>query len=897
MSVQLILYPQSFNGLNSLSGAGTEHVVDGINFNTLNTSTTALSLAIPTYQSAINALYATMIVNTWYRFSLDTNPPNYASGNAQILVRQGIMQKLSNLIVGQLYDVEIITSVATNLNFYVYSGTSQQSVTPVSTVGANNFQFTATSTNNVIILHSTGVSFCKSISIRQAAQNPSGAIQDLATGQVICDLYEDEDIPLTLSIDDFKNVAEQVQSYSKAFNLPATKRNNQIFDNIFEVTRDTSGLAFNPYVRTQCELKQDGFILFQGYLRLIEIQEKQGEISYNVNLYSEAIALADFLEDRTFKDLDFSELTHQYTYTQIRNSWEGILGLTSPLPVGTFAGTAGASTTGVLRYPFVDWNHSFSYDPSTGFPVLPNLESAFRPFISIKYIIQNIFAASPFSYTSNFIDNDADFQKLFMDFNWGNAQSPTVSNINNYWGQWAFQISGSTASVYAGTTFTNLVLENIGSNSVPPNYNLSTDIITATANGEQYNISGGYRIENTSVGATQTVECQWIKNTSVVFTQTLTISPSSYQDFNFNITQTLLTGETLQAQFKRSNPLSANTVRMYESGTASTSSVIFNVNTVAITSNILLQTLRSELGQWQFLKGIMTMFNLVSVPDKDNPNNIIIEPYKNIFLENSDSTKLDWTDKIDIEEIKLTPLTELNKKTIFKFVEDDDDWAFTFYKSEVENHLYGSQTFDASTSSNNLPTILTGEEEIIAEPFAATVPKPLDTQFSDFIVPSIYSYNPDDGTSEGFDNSPRIMYNNGKQTAALGTFVSCTYYVPAQNGVSGDAFEDEFLQFSHLTDIPTTAATTDFHFGICQLIQPIGNPTTNNLFNTYWLPYLNELYNPNTRTMTLKVNLTPGDINTFKFFDTVFIKNREFRVNKIDYKPNDLAIVEFILIP
>ena len=897
MSVQLILYPQSFNGLNSLSGAGTEHVVDGINFNTLNTSTTALSLAIPTYQSAINALYATMIVNTWYRFSLDTNPPNYASGNAQILVRQGIMQKLSNLIVGQLYDVEIITSVATNLNFYVYSGTSQQSVTPVSTVGANNFQFTATSTNNVIILHSTGVSFCKSISIRQAAQNPSGAIQDLATGQVICDLYEDEDIPLTLSIDDFKNVAEQVQSYSKAFNLPATKRNNQIFDNIFEVTRDTSGLAFNPYVRTQCELKQDGFILFQGYLRLIEIQEKQGEISYNVNLYSEAIALADFLEDRTFKDLDFSELTHQYTYTQIRNSWEGILGLTSPLPVGTFAGTAGASTTGVLRYPFVDWNHSFSYDPSTGFPVLPNLESAFRPFISIKYIIQNIFAASPFSYTSNFIDNDADFQKLFMDFNWGNAQSPTVSNINNYWGQWAFQISGSTASVYAGTTFTNLVLENIGSNSVPPNYNLSTDIITATANGEQYNISGGYRIENTSVGATQTVECQWIKNTSVVFTQTLTISPSSYQDFNFNITQTLLTGETLQAQFKRSNPLSANTVRMYESGTASTSSVIFNVNTVAITSNILLQTLRSELGQWQFLKGIMTMFNLVSVPDKNNPNNIIIEPYKNIFLENSDSTKLDWTDKKDIEEIKLTPLTELNKKTIFKFVEDDDDWAFTFYKSEVENHLYGSQTFDASTSSNNLPTILTGEEEIIAEPFAATVPKPLDTQFSDFIVPSIYSYNPDDGTSEGFDNSPRIMYNNGKQTAALGTFVSCTYYVPAQNGVSGDAFEDEFLQFSHLTDIPTTAATTDFHFGICQLIQPIGNPTTNNLFNTYWLPYLNELYNPNTRTMTLKVNLTPGDINTFKFFDTVFIKNREFRVNKIDYKPNDLAIVEFILIP
>ena len=49
--------------------------------------------------------------------------------------------------------------------------------------------------------------------------------------------------------------------------------------------------------------------------------------------------------------------------------------------------------------------------------------------------------------------------------------------------------------------------------------------------------------------------------------------------------------------------------------------------------------------------------------------------------------------------------------------------------------------------------------------------------------------------------------------------------------------------------------------------------------------------------MTIKVNLGGGDMNTFKFYDTVMIKNRTFRVNKIDYKPNDLSTVEFILIP
>ena len=65
----------------------------------------------------------------------------------------------------------------------------------------------------------------------------------------------------------------------------------------------------------------------------------------------------------------------------------------------------------------------------------------------------------------------------------------------------------------------------------------------------------------------------------------------------------------------------------------------------------------------------------------------------------------------------------------------------------------------------------------------------------------------------------------------------------------------------------------------------------------YWLPYYAQLYNPNTRTMTIKVNLNAGDISTFKFNDKVMLKNRVFRVNKIDYKPNDLATVEFLLVP
>jgi hypothetical protein len=59
------------------------------------------------------------------------------------------------------------------------------------------------------------------------------------------------------------------------------------------------------------------------------------------------------------------------------------------------------------------------------------------------------------------------------------------------------------------------------------------------------------------------------------------------------------------------------------------------------------------------------------------------------------------------------------------------------------------------------------------------------SQFFDLITPSIYSYNADDGTSEGFENSPRIMYNNGIK--ALTRNFCCPYFIP-QNGVSSDYF-------------------------------------------------------------------------------------------------------------
>ena len=832
-------------------------------------------------------------------------------------------------------------------------------------------------------------------------------------GSVVCDLYEEENIPLSLSIDDFKKVTEKVQSYSKAFKLPATKRNSKIFDNIFEVTRTAQdGYSFNPYVKTRCRLKEVGFVLFEGYLRLIDVQDKGGEISYNINLYSEAVALADVLADRTFNNIDFSELEHIYNIDNITDSWDGELELILPLEADSFAGDENDTTTDVLKYPFCDWSHQFiPHDDNGGIdegqPELLNLQTAFRPFIKVKYLIDKIISATPFQITSNFFDS-VDFNKLYMDFNWGTDSSPSTAtdtglatydtSTGDFPGLSGTFDLGDPVN-YATTLFTNIKFYNdsftpemgwdttdhqfvipsgltgvsmdlsatvhfackkscditfewfvhpIGSNPGGQTYTINTQTLSVTgaaagfpiiqlkpfATFTTYEVGSGYIFEggnytnvpsvktnpdgnqstlNVSSIASNEVQGITVSNSGqgynvlgnyeLVFKEQGASSFSSAHSVYSTSTGTiqLASGDKVGLRWKATE---SNAVRQRDMGVYTNvgdkmnnlpSTLSATINYVGTVGNNRLNTIRGDLEQWTFLKGLINMFNLVTVPDKSNPNNILIEPYKDIFVENDDIQTHDWTDKVDGFEKKLTPLTDLKQKTIFKYEEDEDDYAFNVYKkSSGTNFLYGSRLFDASGF-----TILENDiEEIVAEPFAATVIKPLMSQYAPLVVPNIYAYNESDNVSESFENLPRILYDNG-----IVNLQGLKIHIPAQNTVSASELTS-YLQFSHLSSIPTIVSTPpqitdtrDFNFGPLELV-PIGNPSpTNNLFATYWQPYFGELYNPDTRSMTIKVSLNASDINTFNMYDKVFIKNREFRVNKIDYKPGDLSTVEFILIP
>ena len=903
MSVQLVLYPQFYDGyISSSFPVLSEYVSDGTLFSLLNNYT---GYDVPTSSlfPASDAVTAVPAIPAWKRFR-STNPSAqfgvvtmptqisnkiYLYSNASYTSSSGVYQEIQNLNVGVQYELKInITQAGAGGTLFIGNGLLLSSVnmlgglvTSISTAsaGIQTISFTAANTEEVLLLeyrnNNGSTIHIDSISVKDVVNPPSQTYGEVFDGQVICDLYEDEDIPLSLSIDDFKNVAENVQSYSKDFNLPATKRNNKIFSHIFEVTKTYKKIdSFNPYIKTRCILKQDGYDIFQGYLKLLDIVNKEGEISYSVNLFSEPVALKDVLDNRKFRDLDFSELEHDYNKTNIKASWYDSTGVTY-----TNASTSGNRSAVTIKYPFVNWVGSLDKDANDNI-ILGSLEDAFRPFINCKYILKQIFDATQFTYTSSFLDG-ATFSKMYMDFNWGKGNAP---NDIRHIGEANLVTSGITIT----TTYTNV---NFNSNTFPPEFgfNMTTDKFTATSDNSIYQFS--WIINFTSIISGTVALARWIHKDSGGSTlgisgpfPTLGNTTGIGYTLGNNLNITLNAGDTLELQVAAG----ANSA-IQMNGANINGSILID----KMTNSVLLNTLRGDLGQWEYLKGIMNMFNLVMLQDKNNPNNIVIEPYKDVFISNTAGTTLaarsilhDWTDKIDITQIKLSPL-ELVKTTMFMY-EEDEAYPNNYYKSIV-NKDYGSRIFNEPDF-----TLLTGQEEIKATPFAATVMKPIADYLADFVIPVVYSSNDDATEFESFNNKPRILSKISSSPYDLPT--SITYKIPSQNGVSGED-ADKYLRFSHTTAIPATSTDTDLNYGETQLINGMGVSPDDNLYNTYWSPYYDELYNPDTRYMTLKVNLNASDINQFNFYDKVMIKNREYRVNKIEYKPNDLSTVEFILIP
>jgi|TARA_B100000073_G_scaffold268043_1_gene227626 hypothetical protein len=174
------------------------------------------------------------------------------------------------------------------------------------------------------------------------------------------DLFEDEQITLTQTIQDIRDIEKVFTDFSRTFNLPATSVNNKLFkhyyrrdlvsdaipDGIFDANSKLDAileLNYKPF--------KAGYIVMNG----VKLKNNVPE-SYNITFYGQTIQLKDRVQDRKLSSLDFSQFNHDYNVTRVKQGLE------------SFVSVLNGQTVSVphIIYPLISHTQRFIYDSTAG---------------------------------------------------------------------------------------------------------------------------------------------------------------------------------------------------------------------------------------------------------------------------------------------------------------------------------------------------------------------------------------------------------------------------------------------------------------------------------------------------------------------------------------------------
>jgi hypothetical protein len=748
------------------------------------------------------------------------------------------------------------------------------------------------------------------------------------------DVFGNESVPLTLNVDDLRDIGSKNGGYSKDFDLPYTKVNNKFFNHIYDLQVDSN---YNPFTNSKAELYINDNLVFSGGLYLVEFVNKEKEKSYKVNLFSNTVRLLDALGEATLNDLDYTDLNHTFTEQNVIDSW-GNTGVTL---------TAGGTSTDVL-YPLTQTKGILT--TNTGLRIISSRN--YTPFVRLKYILDKIFEYVGFSYDSDFFSTDA-FTDVFMDtgladfssnatfdvaraytgipyadVNWqsgsddfdiiGAVEDTQVSVTSNNTYQSATGGADSSHKVGTATnlwipytkvissaaTFNGVDQESGYGNLQDPNNLYNNGIITAPVDNFEFWLLARYCVYGavgTQVKLTANITSGSSTNSYVLADVTITNTVYYYGlSNNFAIleffgAQTLaLQNDTLSLVLEASDDaylmpygaLWTSAPNYYPAGGIPNSSYLKFYDgihqTLQPTEVIVapygqnssiddrIKNNHTEVKLKDIFSDITKLFNLY-VDVTDNDRKLKIEPYADYVAA---GTVLDWTNKADLNEI-VSIYSDLPSKIEFKYNNDEDDYALNQYKKTTQED-YGSFILNLSTDKLQ-------EEEIALEVFSATAV----VHYSASHPYSSVVQRDEAGVWERLKNKPRLVYKNH------------TPEVTATDDLFDIVDHTEYHMASHYNNKPSdiNANTLDLNFGYTY---PVSAPNTlntiKNLFNTYYYRYILERYTQDRTFVKINIKLSAEDIASFRFSDKIRIQNQTYLVNKIEYNAGEFGISKVELV-
>jgi hypothetical protein len=649
------------------------------------------------------------------------------------------------------------------------------------------------------------------------------------------DLLQDISTEFTYAIDDITDFGTKNTSFSKTISLSGTARNNQIFGFVFDMgnanfTDDTLpnvNYNFNASKSAQCKIFIDKVQIFKGTLRILEIVIDGKTIEYQCSVFGELGGFINALGNARLEDLDFSAYDHTYNVAAISASWDSATGSGYYYPLIDY----GNVSTGVYGTAKVDFQYS-----------------TFRPAFYIKEYIDKIFAATDYTYDSDFF-NTALFKRLVIPHNQktltssSNIQLAAIPTNKTYTGSSSsFNIEYFTTTLGSFTLTSNYLFTYTAAATKVVNINLNLTAVYAIGNTGTINI----RKNSISIGSYYVGSAF----SGHYFTASLALTAIS-----------LSTNDTLTVTFNMS-PNGSYQLQVLNGSlnvtTTSSELVPINYNEALKVNN----TLPKGIFQRDLILSIAKMFNLYIYDDVYDDKKIHIKPYIDFYADKSDNA-LDWSNKIDrAKALSIKPMSELNARYYhYKFKEDTDFYNDNYKKKYNEN--YGDRIYDTAYDfSKNTESV-----EVIFAPSVLFQGTGTDKKYA-----AIYKKSNNNTTEDIMDSVVRIM-----QVKKITGATSWTI----KNGATTLATYTSYGYAGHLDD-PNTP-TNDINFGAPKELQiSVTSYPTRNVFNAYHSEYIAEITDKNSKLLTCYALLNTVDILNLDFSKYIWIDGVLFRLNKID---------------
>ena len=648
------------------------------------------------------------------------------------------------------------------------------------------------------------------------------------------DLFQDEKIEVTSTIQNVKDISKVFTDFSQTFTVPASKVNNGVFSHYYN--NDVNGTFIaKERAPARIELNHTPFRVGKVQLEGAEIVNNQAE-SYRITFFGDVVTLKDKFGDDKLSDLDYSSIQVEYKGPNIK--------------------TAITTTSDVdVRYPLISsdriWQYGSADSNDISLNTSPIVFDELFPALKVSKVFEFIQNKYNLTFTGNFL-SDKRFTNLFTF--WKNRKETNFS----------LEPVQITFDNPTEDIFTNneVVISKIETGDITPPvgeevFNVSNQkaflYLSCDDVGKSFSIQVFYRNEGNSTSTPMGTYDFTVTTAGYQGYVDLGLILNSYINFNRYFSYKIFSQDEVTIYdvdirhrvAYQTRPIGMSTPVTYRE--LDTWCDVANVDNPFVLNPYLdFSFTAPEMTISDYFSGILSEFNLTCFPLQDG-STFQIEPldvwYR--FGGELDITPYTIIDSITVDRPKLHKSISFEWEKSKSFLNEQFEEVFT--------RQYGSLSevfpYDGSQLKIKIPF-----ENLLFNRFTDTN---LQVAYSTTEANAGKSYVPK-VTNLYLDESKTcsFYFNDGASTTEI------TSYVPLGQ------------------DLVYNTENYSSNFGLD--ISTLKNESVNNsLYQTYYAPYLENLFNDKTREVTVECQLPLSKLTLLTLDDAIILRDKKYRINEM----------------